>query len=138
MNQPILHSNLPDPVWLDPRRWKLPGIQPLPLEGWLIRDEVFAGQMALRNALIKSRQEEVHALLPSAHAAAVECYDLVLEALRNDEGYAWRGNTIARPDGVAVPLNRSQPLLTIGQLTQSDFCLLESGSDGHVLTGAIL
>lgn len=105
---------------------------------WLIRDEVFDGQMALRDALIASRQNEVHALLPSAHAAAIECYDLVLHALRADDGYAWRENTITRPDGITVTLDRDQPLLTLGRLTQPDFCLLEGGPDGHVLTGAIL
>lgn len=138
MTRPILHSSLPNPPWIDPKRWKLPGVHPLPLEDWLIRDEVFAEQMALRDELIASRWDQVHALLPAARAAAEECYDLVLDALRSDNGYRWTSRSVTRPDGVTVPLNRDAPLLTLGRLTQSDLCLLADGPDGHVLTGAIL
>ena len=138
MSGPILQSHLPNPPWLDPARWRLPGVEPLRVEDWLIRDEVFSAQMALRDELIATRADEVHALEPSAEPAARECYDLVLSALAADPGYTWQDGSVTRPDGVTVALDRAQPLLTLGRLTQSDICLLEPGEDGHVLTGAIL
>lgn len=113
-------------------------MQPLPLEDWLIRDEVFAEQMALRDELIATRPDDVHALLPSARPAAEECYDAVLAALRTDPGYRFEADRITRPDGVSIVPDRENPLLTLGRLTQADFCLMEEGPEGHVLTGAIL
>ncbi len=138
MTDEIVQKTLPHPPWLDPTRWKLPGIQPLPIEDWLIRDDAFAGQMALRDHLVAERQQEVHALLPGAEDAALECYDMVLEVLGKDCGYSFEDTTVTRPDGVTVPLDRHRPLLTLGRLTQSDFCLMQPGENGHVLTGAIL
>ena len=134
----ILHSTLPEPPWLSPTMWRLPGIMPLPLEDWLIRDEVFADQMALRDELVATTSDAVHALQPRALPAAQECYDTVLAALREDDGYSFGDTAVTRPDGVTVPLDRSAPLLTLGRLIQSDLCLMQPGEDGHVLTGAIL
>ncbi len=134
----ILQETLPDPPWLDAKRWRLPGVQPLPPDEWLIRDDVFARQMALRDHLIATRRDDVHALLPSASAAADECFDAVLVALARDPGYVIADGVVTRPDGVRVPLQRSDPLATLGRLIQADLCLMEDGSDGHVLTGAIL
>ncbi len=138
MTKPILQSTLPHPPWIDPVRWKLPGIQPLPLEDWLIRDEVYAEQMALRDSLITARERDVHALLPSARPAAEECFDAVLKALQTDPGYTFDGDKVTRPDGVAVVLDANRPLLTLGRLIQADLCLMEKGPEGHILTGAIL
>lgn len=111
---------------------------PLPVEDWLIRDEVFAEQMALRDDLIATKQEAVHALLPSAVPAAAECYEMVLDALRTDAGYSFEDSVIVRPDGVKVALDPAAPLLTLGRLIQADLCLMEPDAEGHVLTGAIL
>lgn len=113
-------------------------MQPLALKDWLIRDEVFAEQMALRDELIASRPEDVHDLLPCARAAAEECYDAVLTALQADPGYRFEVDRIIRPDGLSIMPDRENPLLTLGRLTQADFCLMEEGPEGHVLTGAIL
>ena len=138
MSNAILHDHLPHAPWLDPAAWRLPGVQPLALEDWLIRDEVFAPQMALRDRLIAERVTEVHTCLPSALAAARECLDAVLDALRKDMSYAFSENSVTRPDGETVPIDRDQPLLTIGRLQQADVCLMEAGPEGHVLTGANL
>lgn len=134
----ILQSDLPEPPWVTPARWRLPGVMPLPLEDWLIRDEVYAEQMALRDHLIATKPEAVHALLPSAVPAAAECYDMVLDALRADPGYSFEDGAVLRPDGVRVALDPDAPLLTLGRLIQADLCLMEPGPDGHILTGAIL
>lgn len=138
MPDAILHSTLPDPPWLDPVRWRLPGMVPVRLNDWIIRDEVFDAQVALRDTLIDSRRSDVHAMLPSAKPAALECFELVVRTLCKDPKYIVTADTITRPDGVEVSLSRSDPLLTLGRLVQEDICLLEEGDHGHVLTGAIL
>jgi len=134
----VLHNSLPFAPWLEPAARRLPGIQPLHPDDWIIRDETFASQMRLRDALLAHRPKDVHALRPEANAAAQECLDLVLEALRDDPEYTATQNVITRPDGVAVPLDRTQPMVTLGRLVQSDLCLMHPGPNGHVLTGAAL
>ena len=138
MTRLVLQATLPDPPWLTPARWRLPGVMPLPLDEWLIRDDVFAGQMALRDQLIATKENRVHALMPVALPAAQECYDTVLKVLHGDADYAFNDDAVRRPDGVMVPLDRDAPLLTLGRLVQSDFCLMQPGEAGHILTGAIL
>lgn len=135
---PILQSALPEPPWLDPVQWRLPGVQPLDPASWLIRDDVFAEQMTRRDTLIATRESEVHAVLPEAAAAVDECFATVLGSLAADPGYAVGPHEITRPDGVTVPLDRDRPLRTLGRLVQSDFCLMQPGPQGHVLTAAIL
>ncbi len=138
MQSPILHDHLPNAPWLDPAAWRLPGVQPLAMNDWLVRDEAFNAQMALRDRLIHEKPEEVHALLPSATAAAIECLDVVLRALGDDPSYSFAKGHVTRPDGIAVSIDRDQPLLAVGRLQQADVCLMQAGPSGHVLTGATL
>lgn len=134
----VLHDRLPKAPWMDPALWRLPGMLLLPEQDWLVRDEAFAGQMALRDRLIAERPEEVEATLPQAMPAAVECLDHILEALLADPAYGIDRNTVTRPDGVQVTIDRNRPLATIGRLQQADVCLMQPGAAGHVLTGAVL
>ncbi len=138
MMPPVLHDALPFAPWTDPVAWRLPGVGPVEIGDWLLRDEVFAQQMALRDRLIADQSQAVHACLPQALGAARECLGLVLSVLAHDDGYSVGKSTVIRPDGVKVALDRDQPLLTLGRLVQEDICLMEAGPDGHVLTGAIL
>lgn len=138
MEPPILHDALPHAPWMNPATWRLPGVKPADISDWLIRDEVFAKQMALRDQLVRDRADDVHACLPQALPAAAECLELVLDTLERDEAYEVGASEVIRPDGVSVGINRSAPLLTLGRLIQEDICLMEKGPDGHVLTGAIL
>lgn len=126
----ILQKNLPyDP--LDPR--PLPGIQPLALADWLNVDEAFAGQMALRDQLLGAARGRVLAMDESARPAADELLDLAL-------GLAYPGATgvVIRGDGVAVEIDRHDPMGTLGRLIQEDLCILQKSGDEHVLTAAIL
>lgn len=133
-----LHTSLPFAPWADPRTRRLPGILPLDPADWLRVDEVYAGQMALRDHLIATRPAEVHAVLPMARDAADELYAMVLPLLPA-LGFRAEGNALRRPDGVLVPLERSAPLLTLGRLCQNDFCLMqEDGQGEHLLSAAIL
>jgi hypothetical protein len=112
----------------------------LPLQGddWLRVDEAFAAQMAERDRLIQEVPGLVHALLPQGVPAAQDLYRRVLARLATETGYVVGADAVQRPDGVLVPLDPSQPLLTLGRLVQEDLCLLEAAGNEHVLTGAIL
>lgn len=138
MTRPVLQSRLPFCPWMDPRTARLPGILPVEAGDWLRVDDAFAGQMAERDRLIADRPEIVHGMLDSARPAADELYACVLERLARTEGYELRATEVRRPDGVVVPLDPTQPLVTLGRLVQEDLCLMERHGDEHVLTGAIL
>ncbi|MEX0349902.1 MAG: DUF3445 domain-containing protein [Paracoccaceae bacterium] len=126
----LLQSSIPyDP--LTPR--PLPGIAPLRIEDWLIRDEAFAGQMAQRDALLAERRADVLAMHDTARPAAEELLDLVIAL-----AYPGAGPNVTRPDGVAVTIDRADPLGTLGRLVQEDLCILQKQGSEHVLTGAVL
>lgn len=137
----VLQSRLPfDPPWAAPGGFRLPGTRPLPPGDWILVDDAHAGQMALRDRLIATRREEVHALPEAARPAARELLAEVLAALPRDRGYRPGEGEVTRPDGVAVPIDPEAPLLTLGRLVQQDFCLLErpAGAAEHLLSAAIL
>lgn len=138
MDRIVLHDRLATAPWLDPALWRLPGVRPLDLADWIIRDEAFAGQMRLRDRLIAERPGDVHAMRPEALDPARECLDLVLEVLAADPEYRRDGTEVTRPDGQRIAIDRDAPLMTLGRLTQSDVCVMQEGPGGHVLTGAIL
>lgn len=128
----ILQTRIPYDIAAQRR---LPGIQPLALDDWLIRDEAFAGQMAYRDRLLAEKRSAVLAMDESAREAAEELLDLVLE-----QAYPAAEGAVTRPDGVVVPIDRDDPMGTLGRLVQEDFCLLQKreGDAEHVLTAAVL
>ncbi|RAP40347.1 hypothetical protein BYZ73_15465 [Rhodovulum viride] len=134
---PILQTTLPYTPWAELAMRRLPGIQPLDPDLWLIRDEAHAAQMAERDRLIATHRDAVHAMRPEAEDAAWELYDLVLADLARRPGTVIGAAEVLRPDGVRVPLE-GPPLVRLGRLVQEDFCLLQPGPEGPVLTGAIL
>lgn len=126
----LLQTDIPyDP--LSPR--PLPGIAPMAMADWLQRDDAFAGQMALRDHLVATRRDQVLALDDSARAAALELLDLVL-----DLAFPGAGAVVTRPDGARVPVDRQDPMGTLGRLVQEDLCILQKSGDEHVLTAAVL
>ncbi len=135
---PILQDRLPHLPWLDARTRRLPGINPVEGQDWLRVDEAYGPQMALRDQLIHSHTAAVHALLPEAQPAAAELYAKVLHWLTTAPGFTLTATAAIRPDGVTVPLDPAQPLLTLGCLVQEDLCLLQPNGDEYTLTGAIL
>lgn len=94
--------------------------------------------MALRDRLVVDAADEVLALRPEAREAADELLDAVLSRLGRDVGYPVDGAEVVRPDGVAVPLDRTAPMTTLARLVQKDLCLLQPGPEGHVLTAGTL
>jgi hypothetical protein len=135
----ILQSSLPVAPWMADHTLRLPGTVPIAPGDWLQRDEVFAEQMAYRDALIAGRAAEVHAMEEGCRAAAEELLAEVLRNLDGVPGYVRRGDRMRRPDGVEVPLTGA-PLIAAGRLVQEDLLILEKaeGAEEHVLTGSIL
>lgn len=117
---------------------RLPGIQPLAPEDWLIRDDAFAGQMARRDDLLATRREAVISLDDSARAAALELLALILANAYPEAAVG--AETVTRPDAVVVPIDRDDPMGTIGRLAQEDFLILQrpEGAGEHVLTAGVL
>ncbi len=132
----ILQQGIPYPL----PGARLPGIAPLEIADWLVTDEAFAAQMRLRARLLATRREEVLRLAESARPAAGELLETVLGLLRGRAGYRVGTGEVVRPDGARVPVDPADPLATLGNLVQEDFCLLQKdpASGQHVLCGAVL
>jgi hypothetical protein len=123
----------------DPTRPRpLPGIAPLDPQDWIIVDDAHAGQMAERGRLLRDRRPQVLALDPLAMPAALELLDAVVAVLEARGDHLMTSSGLRRPDGVTVPLDRTDPMGTLGHLVQQDLCLMERRGDEHVLTGAVL
>ena len=134
----ICQSGLPILPWLDQRTNRLPGVNPLDWQDWLIRDDAFARQMAYRDHLLLNQRDAVFSCLPEAGDAATELLDKIVTHVLLDDGYQRNGNRIERPDGVVVDLDVDHPLVSAGRLTQEDHCILMEQEDGHILKGAVL
>jgi len=134
---PILQVQLPSIPWMDPALARLPGVVPLAMGDWLVIDEAFAPQMALRDRLLAERRAAVYAMAPGADAAAAALLALILDLL--GPAYRREAGAVIRPDGVRVALDADPPLVTAARLVQEDLCLHQPGALGeHVLTGAVL
>jgi dimethylamine monooxygenase subunit A len=133
----ILQQHLPTIPWLVPALARLPGVLPLSMADWLVVDDAFGGQMALRDQLLAERPGAVYAMTPGAEAAAEKLLALILDHL--GPRYQRQGNQVIRPDGVAVALDGAPPLITAARLVQEDLCIHQPGPNGeHVLTAAVL
>ncbi len=135
---PVLHDRLPLASWLDPLSARLPGTRPVVADDWVRTDEAHAGQMALRDRLIATRRDAVIACRPVARAAAAELLDATLDLLRSRADHVLRTASVRRPDGCEVPVDRDDPMGTLGRLVQEDLCLLIRAGDEHVLEAASL
>ena len=133
----ILQKTIPYAPFGGPR---LPGVSPLDPGEWLLVDDAYGAQMALRDDLLARARGSVLALDPAALPAAQELFDTVLAHLARRPDFDLGAREIRRPDGQTVRLDRDDPLGTLGQLVQEDLCLLQKppGAAEHVLTGAVL
>ncbi|MGX0876286.1 hypothetical protein ACSSV4_000961 [Roseovarius sp. MBR-154] len=132
----ILQQRLPYDV--EAKR-PLPGIAPLDMAEWLLVDEAFGAQMAERARLLRERRDDVLAVTEEASPAMAELLQYVLDWLaENGAGYVISAKVVRRPDGVSVPIDRDDPMGTLGHLVQEDLCLLEKRGEEHVLTAAVL
>lgn len=108
---------------------------PLDPADWLVIDEAFAAQMALRDALVAERPQDVTGALDGCEAAVDELFARVLAHLPG-LGHRVGPTQVIRPDGLAVRLDRTRPLQTLARLCQEDFCLLCPGPGGEPLLAA--
>lgn len=131
----ILQSRIP----YDTSPRALPGMRPMAIGDWLTRDEAYAAQMALRAGLLSEQRATVLAVTDAGRAAADELLQYVLDWLdEHDPGYGISAKDVTRPDGVVVPVDRNDPMGTLGHLAQEDLCLMEKQGGAHVLTAAVL
>jgi hypothetical protein len=117
----------------------LPGVRPLAQDEWLMVDAAYGAQMSRRADLLAKSRDTVIYLEDCAEAAAQELLEMVLDLLqRRFDRFEVGANTVRRPDGFVVEIDRTDPLGTLGHLVQEDLCLLQKRGDEHVLTGAVL
>ena len=120
MDQPlILQKDVP----YDPHpSARLPGIAPLDLTNWLIRDEAFDGQIALKTQLLDRRRADILGRVPGCEDAETELCAMIAQALQ-------------RQFGVSAQPRQLEDLVT---LCQEDFVIMERRGDEHVMTAALV
>lgn len=136
----ICQSHLPVRPWAEARSWSLPGVAPVGPGEWLLVDEVYPAQMALRERLLAERRDAVLRAAPEAAPAAAELLEAVLGEIADKPGYRVGPDAVVCPDGRRVALDRAAPLVTAARLVQEDLVLMEkrAGEAEHVLTAAVL
>ncbi|MEO1138614.1 MAG: DUF3445 domain-containing protein [Pseudomonadota bacterium] len=135
--RPILQSHVP----YDVSDLSLPGVKPFEMKNWLWQDDAFAEQMALRDMLVLQQYPDVVGVTEAGRAAADELLVFVLDWLHaHGTGYAVSKNEVHRPDGVDVPIDRNDPMGTLGRLVQEDLCVLTKHPEAseHTLAAAAL
>ena len=116
----------------------LPGTRPISPDEWIICDDAFSQQMALRDKLIETKKDKVLAISDEAQEAAVELLKMTLDFCVSKLGYKKNVNKIIRPDKVSVEIDLNEPMTFLGRLVQNDFCILQKKDNEHVLTAAAL
>ena len=116
----------------------LPGTRPISPDEWIICDDAFSQQMALRDKLIETKKDKVLAISDEAEEAAVELLKMTLDFCVSKLGYKKNVNKVIRPDKVSVEIDLNEPMTFLGRLVQNDFCILQKRDNEHVLTAAAL
>ena len=116
----------------------LPGTRPVSPDEWIICDDAFSQQMALRDQLIETKKDKVLAISDEAQEAAVELLEMTLDFCVSKLGYKKNVNKIIRPDKVSVEIDLNEPMTVLGRLVQNDFCILQKKDNEHLLTAAAL
>lgn len=105
---------------------------------WLRIDAAYAGQLAAKAQVLRAHRDRALRMLPEGEAAADELLGTVLDWLAARADVVREAGTVRRPDGAIVPIDRRDPLGTLGRLVQEDLCLLDKRGDEHVLVAALL
>jgi hypothetical protein len=66
----------------------------------------------------------------------IECLDMVLTDL--PDRFRRVEDRVICPDGVAIEIDRDDPLATMGRMLQQDICILLPGQGEHMLAAAVL
>lgn len=101
-------------VPLDARGWRLAmGLRPLAPEDWLEVDENRHAELALKEALLATRRDDVVGLTPAAEAASGELLEEVTAFLRvQHPQLAWSSD------------EREHPLVAAARVVQEDLCVM--------------
>ncbi|MEO0357324.1 MAG: DUF3445 domain-containing protein [Pseudomonadota bacterium] len=129
----IVQQSIPYPV----ASRALPGMAPLAADGWIICDDAFAGQMALRDQLILDQPLTVVGFADPNVLATREVLEQVLDIIADRPGYTVTKTSATRPDGVNVPLS-GHPLMTAARLIQEDLLIHERRDGEWTLTAGVL
>ena len=116
----------------------LPGISPLDPDRWLMIDDAYGAQMALRQELIMTKRDQVIAIDPAAMTAAQELLGQVVDYFTRTGAMQHVDGMVQTPDGRCVPVDYDDPMGCMGQIAQNDFAIMEQWGDEHVLTAAVL
>lgn len=125
--------------WAQTRMAHPPGISPMDPADWLLRNETYGAQMALRDDLAAGRPDAVIACLPEGRAAAAELLAMAADYVIARQGARRIGGAIIRADGVRVPLS-GPPMDAVCRLAQEDMLILArpEGQAEHVLVAGAL
>ena len=130
----IFQKNIP----YDTTHPKLPGTSPISPDEWIICDDAFSQQMALRDELIENKRDKVLAISNPAFEAAIELSKIALEFSIENLGYQKSNDEIIRPDNVSIKIDLTDPMRFLGRLVQNDFCIMQKVGEEHVMTAASL
>lgn len=135
----IAQAALPEAPWGAAHFRRLPGTMAVGADDWVLIDDAYGAQMALRERLIGERAGEILAEPEDARAVARATLDAVLDLLSRRRGFRVADGWVDCPDGRRVPVARDAPLRTVGRLIQEDVCVLTRGTEGeHRLAAAIV
>lgn len=105
---------------------------------WIQFDSAYQQQVEEKCRLIAENREAVISLLPEAGEPVQEVLEFLKDHLVTYHGAVKTGDVLALPQKTPVKLDESDPFLTIAQLCQEDFCILQKKGDEHILTAALL
>ena len=116
--------------------WLAMGVRPLDLDDWLVLDDNYDEELALKRRLLAERPADVFAALPGTGAAGAEVLELV-QAWLAAHDVAGRTGTAAGPSS-SPPGTRLHPLDHAGRLVQEDLCLMVPTRGAYRLEAASL
>ena len=129
------------PFGLGPHRLTL-GLSPL-ASGLFELDQHYPVEMGLRRELLERRHAEVFAAKPGSETGRREVLDQVVRALSTQhpswferDGDRLHNRLTGETWNLATPA--FDPLELAGRLVQEDLCLLQPGTEGPILTAAVL
>lgn len=134
----ICQKSLADAPWVNDRTRRLPGVQPLDPNDWIVVDDAYGAQMQERACVLANNRPDVLQTLPVADDAIAELLEEVMAhlAARNDFGFT--GSVCMRPDGIEIDLSELAPFDQLCHLVTEDFCIMQKVGDEHVLSAALL
>lgn len=115
------------------------GVRSLAIEDWLILDERWEEEVALRRRLSLERRDLVYEVLPETEPACRELLAILVDWLARHGGERFERSEDGlrvRSTGEQVRLDDPEPLLACGRLVQEDLLLLVEAADGLYRLGA--